>query len=120
MSDDILASTHSRIDGAMKKLALGEPYGLSVTLSINNVQAPNGQILQDMLCLVVVATMRNPMLGQPRLCFPVTIPMQPGFWIPDAMCDDIAKMALDGVRGIHAQMLSTLNEMDANAEVRPA
>jgi hypothetical protein len=106
-----------RITGELKTLALGEPFGLSVGVTMNDVQAPNGQVLPNMLCLLVIVTMRNPMLGQPKLCFPVTIPMQPGYWIPDPMYKDIAKMAIDGVRAMHAQMLSTLNEMDANAEV---
>jgi len=116
-NDNDLELTREKIAGEIKKAALGEPFGLSVGVTITDVTAPNGQVLKDMLCLVVVITMRNPMLGQPKLCFPVTVPMQPGFWIPESMAKDIAKMALEGVRGIHSQMLSTLNEMDANAEV---
>ncbi len=117
-NDNDLELIRQNISGEIKKMALGEPFALSVGITIKDVQAPTGQVLKDMLCLVVVITMRNPMLGQPKLCFPVTIPMQPGFWMPDQMAKDIAKMALEGVRGIHGQMLSTLNEMDTNPEVR--
>lgn len=117
-NDNDLELARERLVGEIKKQALGEPFGLSANFTIMDVRAPNGQVLPNMLCLVAVITMRNPMLDQPKLCFPVTIPMQPGFYLPDGIFPDIAKMALEGIRGLHAQMLSTLNEMDANATVK--
>lgn len=102
--NDTMQRVTDLVRAEVKKLAMGEPVGLTVTQAFAPVQTPQG--LNMLFSWVIAVDTRNPLLGQDQICFPVIIPCQPGYMPPDKAFKDSAKMALEGVRKLYAEALS--------------
>lgn len=107
--NDTMQRITDLVRAEVKKLAMGEPVGLVVTQGFVPIQTPQG--MQLTAGWVVTVDTRNPLLGQDRLAFPVIIPSQPGYMPSDKAFLDSAKMALDGVRKLHDESLSQMNNV---------
>jgi hypothetical protein len=100
------------VRGEIKKLAMGEPVGLTVAHGFVPIQTPQG--MQLTIGWIITADMRNPLLGQDQIAFTGIIPCQPGYMPTDRAFKDTAKMALDGVRNLYAEVLSNMNSTPGN------
>ena len=105
--NDTLQRITDLVKGEIRKLALGEPIGVSVTQTFAPVQTPQG--VNMFFSWVIAVDTRNPLLGQDQICFPVIIPCQPGYMPNDKAFKDSAKMAVEGLRKLHAEALGSPN-----------
>ena len=111
--NDTLTRITELVKGEIKKLALGEPVGVSVTQSFVPVNTPQG--LNLMPGWIITVDTRSPLLGQDPMAFPVIIPCQPGYMPSDRAFKDSAKMALEGMRNLYQEALSQMNSTPENA-----
>lgn len=95
---DQIARINELCKTELKKLSLGDPVGVAVTLSFAPVQTPTGQT-GLFLSWVIMVTLKSPLLGYDDIAFPVVIPTQNNM-PPDSAFVESLKMALGNVRKI--------------------